>query len=155
MLSNINYLSGFISVSFICVSFVNVLTKSVNKMNEQMNKRTNQWMNKRMNRNSSGTTNLTEQGPRENANILVDHKVTHPLRNLNVPNHFHKSTPLDPVLFYRYVLILSYHLSQGLPSGQFSSCLLTKYCRNGKIFLEQFIVAFKNGIKIKMNFKIF
>jgi len=60
-----------------------------------MNKPINEWMNS----NSSGTINFTEQGPKENFSLLVDHKVTHPLWNLNVPNHFHESTPLNPVLF--------------------------------------------------------
>jgi len=33
MLSNVDFSSGFISISFIGVSFVSVLTKSVNKTN--------------------------------------------------------------------------------------------------------------------------
>jgi len=64
-------------------------------MNKWINEQTNEWTNN----NSSDTTNFTEQGPRENASFLVEHKVTHPVWNLKVPNYFHKSTPLNPILF--------------------------------------------------------
>jgi hypothetical protein len=46
MLSNIDFLGGFISVNFIGVSFVSVLTKkNINEMNELMNKSINEQRN--------------------------------------------------------------------------------------------------------------